>query len=323
VSGAIDRSVGGFERRDLVVWCASFVTVLALHGAAAWAILSQWEQDETGASPAVAIELAMAAAAPSAERNDAPPSPIDQDRTAPQPEAEQKPDAQVQPEALKPIDTEIESPKLAAEPVEKLKRVEEAAEQPSEQPQPIQAAALKVDLPPELRPVQDAVPIPDVLPAEKTEVAVAPPPPPLQQPPQAKEKKEVEKKPPPKKKPRPRSDADTTRKSSARAVAARATASNPIEGRRSEEPAWRARMAAHVKRHLRYPTGARSQGAAVVAFTIDRAGRVTSARLARSAGASALDQEAVAAIRRASPVPPPPSSMTSLFFSIPLQFNLR
>jgi protein TonB len=63
---------------------------------------------------------------------------------------------------------------------------------------------------------------------------------------------------------------------------------------------------------------------ATVAFTVDRSGRVLSARLAGSSGDSILDQEAVALARRVSPVPPPPANVGnggSILLSVPVRFG--
>lgn len=85
---------------------------------------------------------------------------------------------------------------------------------------------------------------------------------------------------------------------------------------------WRGMVVAHINRHKRYPGGG-SRGTSSVAFTIDRSGRVLSARLIRSSGSSALDQEAVSLARRASPVPAPPSNITgrSIVLTVPIRFS--
>lgn len=70
---------------------------------------------------------------------------------------------------------------------------------------------------------------------------------------------------------------------------------------------WRGSVIAHLNRAKRAPGG--SRGTATVAFSIDRKGRVLSARLVRSSGNASLDREAVALVRRASPVPPPPANV--------------
>jgi periplasmic protein TonB len=60
-----------------------------------------------------------------------------------------------------------------------------------------------------------------------------------------------------------------------------------------------------------------------VAFTIDRSGRVLSARLIRSSGSAVLDQEAVSLARRASPVPPPPPNIGggTIVVTVPVRFS--
>lgn len=99
-----------------------------------------------------------------------------------------------------------------------------------------------------------------------------------------------------------------------------------VGGSSSVSPAkWTSRLLAHLKRRQRYPAGARSrreQGTAYVRFGIDEAGVVLSVRLARSSGFRELDTEAVAMVKRASPVPaPPPGVNRSL--TVPVSFRSR
>jgi periplasmic protein TonB len=82
-------------------------------------------------------------------------------------------------------------------------------------------------------------------------------------------------------------------------------------------------MARISMRYKRYPSDARprgERGTASVYFTIDGTGNVLSAKLVRSSGFSALDQEVVSAIRRASPVPAPPPS-ASRTITVPMRFS--
>ena len=86
---------------------------------------------------------------------------------------------------------------------------------------------------------------------------------------------------------------------------------------------WRGAVMAQLNRYKRYPA-AGTTGTAVVAFTIDPAGRVLSARLVRGAGNSALDAEAVSLVRRASPLPAPPPTLSngrSLSLTVPVRFG--
>jgi colicin import membrane protein len=84
-----------------------------------------------------------------------------------------------------------------------------------------------------------------------------------------------------------------------------------------------------VLRHLaafkHYPESARERGAhgqTVVTFTLDNAGRVVSASIARSSGQADIDAETLAMVRRAQPFPtPPPAAQRS--FSAAIEFHLE
>lgn len=86
---------------------------------------------------------------------------------------------------------------------------------------------------------------------------------------------------------------------------------------------WRGALMAHLNRYKRFPDGGGSGGTVAVSFSINRAGAVTGARLSRSSGNSALDSEAVALVRRASPVPAPPAhiSGSSVSISVPIRYS--
>ncbi len=53
---------------------------------------------------------------------------------------------------------------------------------------------------------------------------------------------------------------------------------------------------------------AAQQGTARVSFALDRKGMVANARVIESSGSSALDEEAVALLKRAEPFPAPPAN---------------
>jgi protein TonB len=86
---------------------------------------------------------------------------------------------------------------------------------------------------------------------------------------------------------------------------------------------WKSELMAQLNRYKRYPSGSAGRGTATVAFSINRSGEVTSARLAHSSGDSALDQEAVALPRRASPLPKPPDGLRSgtIPLTVPIRFG--
>jgi periplasmic protein TonB len=87
---------------------------------------------------------------------------------------------------------------------------------------------------------------------------------------------------------------------------------------------WERTLHAHLERFRRYPAQAGgAAGVANLAFQIDRQGRVLSSRILRSSGSSALDEEALAMIKRAEPLPRPPDSLadTQLLFTIPVRYS--
>lgn len=93
-------------------------------------------------------------------------------------------------------------------------------------------------------------------------------------------------------------------------------------------PMWRGELAERLQRSKRYPESARAhdeQGTATARFTMDRSGHVLSISLVRSSGSQALDEEALALIRRADPLPPMPSDMAgeTITLTVPVTFSLR
>ncbi len=74
-------------------------------------------------------------------------------------------------------------------------------------------------------------------------------------------------------------------------------------------PTWRGLLMGRLEQAKRYPDLARyrhQQGIAYLRFTIDRDGKVLSARIEKSSGYDLLDQETLALIQRAQPLPKPP-----------------
>ncbi|KPH82316.1 TonB family protein [Bosea vaviloviae] len=281
-------------------WALAMVVVAGAHVAAGWMIVS-WQRAEAamGTPPAaVMIELAPLAVAP-----EAPPQEV-----APGPQMEEaQPEPQPEPVVEKPPDPEppLREPVVEPPPVEPPPVVEP---QPVAQPEP----EIKI---PELPTLPDAAAV------------LAPPPPALKPRP-----KVVERKPPPRKqvverrKPinRDKPPAERTSAPTAQAQAA-PTAAAPSQGADSApsvSPAsWRGTMLAHLNRYKRFPSGA-SPGTVQVAFSIDRSGRVLSARLVSGSGDAVLDEEAVAMVRRASPVPAPPAGLggSTVMLAVPVRF---
>jgi protein TonB len=91
---------------------------------------------------------------------------------------------------------------------------------------------------------------------------------------------------------------------------------------------WEKALVSHLNRFKRYPNAARarsSQGDVAVQFTIDRTGALVASRVVRSSGSPALDEEALAVLQRATPLPAPPSHLPGATFdlTLPIQFRIR
>jgi protein TonB len=91
---------------------------------------------------------------------------------------------------------------------------------------------------------------------------------------------------------------------------------------------WQNALAAHLGRFKRYPSQARSrgeQGTATVAFTINRDGRLLNSRILQSSGSLLLDDETLAMLARAQPMPKPPITAADsvLSFVVPVRFDIR
>lgn len=102
----------------------------------------------------------------------------------------------------------------------------------------------------------------------------------------------------------------------------------PVVVQGSGLPNFAGTLMSHLGRHKRYPAEAREQrheGVATVRFSMDRNGQVLSARLEKSSGFALLDQEAMAILQRATPLPRIPDALTGdvLELVIPIQFSLR
>ena len=104
-----------------------------------------------------------------------------------------------------------------------------------------------------------------------------------------------------------------------------AASSGVGRGRSDAETNYRGLVAAHLARHKQFPADARGrgeQGSALVMFSLDGGGAVTSVKLMRGSGIASFDQETQAMVRRASPFPAPPSGRP-MMFTVPVRFHLQ
>lgn len=300
---------------QLVLWTsAAFLAVIA-HAGAAWWVMQQppTALAEAGGPPAIMIDLAPVAMAPAAVEDqiapdlvdsvaaDAPPTPIEAEPVEPVETARLAEPV--------PVEPEVQPDREPVEPVE----VEKAAEVVPEPVEPVE------------EPVETVEPV-DLVEAfvtarlENVEVPIpmVRPEPPRQQE-QAQPRKQQQRAAAP-------SREATRAQVQTQQEAPRAAAPQTNRGAASVSPArWQSRLLAHLERRKRYPSQARRQrkeGIAQVRFTIDGDGNVQSVALARSSGVAELDQEVVAMVRRASPVPAPPPGVGRTIV-VPVRFDLR
>jgi len=90
---------------------------------------------------------------------------------------------------------------------------------------------------------------------------------------------------------------------------------------------WKARLLAHLDRYKRYPDAARArreEGTAFLSFRMDREGHVLGYALVRSSGHAALDEEVLAMVERAVPLPPVPPEVREDILQLvdPVRFRM-
>jgi protein TonB len=341
---------GGPETATLALrWIAAAAIVVAVHAGMVW-IAVNWRAGEPAPGeppPAVMIELSPVAVSPKAPLQDVAPGPQSAESAPPPADrsvAEVKPD-----ELPKPVETIKPDPTPTLP--QPFKTLEEP--QPDFPPLPQPAAAASQAHP---SPASDGE-TPDLPMVEKAEAVLAPPPEktiadstPPRQASAADASKTAAASPPPPKSARPPTEAkkaEAHRPDHAKPLKpddrlqSRHTSAPPVSTARPADTAaapsasaslapsvaaasWKGELLAHLNRYKRYPTGATGAGTASVAFAIDRSGAVISARLIASCGDAALDEEAVALLRRASPVPPPPPGLghgASIALTVPIRFD--
>jgi periplasmic protein TonB len=93
-------------------------------------------------------------------------------------------------------------------------------------------------------------------------------------------------------------------------------------------PNWRSQIIGILERNKRYPPEAEARqehGVSNLAFSLNRQGRVTSARIAGSSGSSALDAETLSLVHRVQPFPPPPPEVVGAQVSliVAIRYNPR
>jgi protein TonB len=296
----------------MTLWTSAGIVALAAHaGALAWALREPpVEMADAAPPPAIMIEMAAEPEAINTEANEI--------------SEQMKNSQEVNSDTVEPVEQPEEIVEQSTpDDIQPEKPVEKIAEN---EPEPVETMEPEYEPEPEIDPVDEQVmtelenvevPIPVFRPTPQEKKPVEKP---------KSKKKELSKKQE-RKKPAPPSKAST--EAAAQVTQSNRNAANQRTagmGFGSVSPAkWQSRLMAHLERRKRYPSGARSrgeQGTAYVRFSIDDAGNVLSASLARSSGFSELDSEVVEMVRRASPVPAPPPGVNKTI-TAPVRFTVR
>lgn len=95
---------------------------------------------------------------------------------------------------------------------------------------------------------------------------------------------------------------------------------NADYGTSNAEPTWETALLGKLEQAKHAP--AASHGVVMLHFTMDRDGKVLAAKIEHSSGNDALDQEALAALQRAQPLPAPPTEVpgNSIELIVPVDF---
>lgn len=100
------------------------------------------------------------------------------------------------------------------------------------------------------------------------------------------------------------------------------------EASRAAIMSWRDQVVARLQSVKRPPHQAesrREQGVAMLNFTVDRSGRVLTRRIAKGSGSVALDEEVLALVMRAQPLPafPPAMGQSVMNLTVPISFRVQ
>ncbi len=299
---------------ELSLWTGASILVLTAHIAAAALLMKEEPPIPADGAPPAAIMIEL----------------------APEPEAINTEEEQIAPDA---VDSEqVES--------EETEPVEEAQPEPTPEPPPVEPPPEVADLPEPPPPepvVEEPTPEPEPPAPEIAEPLPEPPPEPIEEPDPIEQqitaalenvevplptmrppppKPEVAEKPEPKKEPVKkveRRKQQTAQKDMAQAKAqvrqsdrnaASQTATGSIFSSSVSPAKWMTRVRAKIARNARRCPGG-GTGVVTVRFSFDSGGNINSVSVARSSGDSAIDNYVTSAVRRASPIPAPPSGVAS------------
>ncbi|WP_417793257.1 TonB family protein [Terasakiella pusilla] len=239
------------------------------------------------------------------------------------------------------VGSEAQEEVVAEEPVTEPEPIEEPSveEQPEPEPEPVQEPE------PEPEPVQE--PEPDALPLPEPEVKPEPVKPKQKVPEITPPKKpEVQKKTQPKPKPvvqkQPQPPKQVVEKKKIEGNKSQGATQSVLNANRSDTtnqqgggqyvgevtPDYVTTLRRRLEQHKTYPRRAkrrRQEGVVVIEFTVTREGQVTEFKVRQGSGHDLLDEETIAMLKRAQPLPAFPKDMEGEFLKIalPIHFSIR
>jgi protein TonB len=340
MSLVVSQTGPGGRVGELALWGIAGLVMLTVHfGAAAYLMREQPEMLADNSPPAaIMIELAPEpeAANPQEEQispdvqeqeqvmseqaepvEEPQPEPVEQPQPEPVPEPVVEPVAEPLPE---PVEQAVEPPpQEVAEPVEP-EPVQPPVEEPPPEPEP-QVTETIPEPPPE--PIKEIEPVQEQMTAALENVEVPLPAMRALPPPVAEKPPEQPKKPEPKKEPLKRVQKPKQQQQQARPEIAEAK----IQAKQSERTAasqnstglfsptvspqqWMTRVRTKIARYARKCPG-NGTGIVTVRFSFDSSGNIGSVSVTGSSGNASIDDYVASAVRRASPIPAPPSGVAS------------
>ncbi|MBP2559513.1 protein TonB [Neorhizobium galegae] len=314
MSLVVSQTGPGGRVGELALWGAAGLLMLTVHfGAAAYLMREQPEVPADNAPPAaIMIELAPEPEAANTEEEQISPDMQEQEQVMSE---QAEPVEEPQPEPVtEPVEQPIEPPpQEVAEPVEP-----EPVQPPVTEPPPEPQITETIPEPPP-EPIEELKPVDAQMTAalENVEVplpAMRPLPPPVAEKPPEQPKKPEPRKEPVKKVQKPKQQQQQAQPDMAEAK---------IQARQSDRTAasqnstslfsssvspqqWMTRVRTKIARYARKCPG-NGTGIVTVSFSFDGGGNIGSVSVSGSSGNAAINDYVVSAVKRASPIPAPPS----------------
>ncbi|CDN50405.1 cell envelope integrity protein TolA [Neorhizobium galegae] len=319
MSLVVSQAGPGGRVGELALWGAAGLLMLTVHfGAAAYLMREQPEVLADNAPPAaIMIELAPEPEAVNTEEEQISPDMQEQEQLMSE---QAEPVEEPQPEPVEQPQPEPEPmPEPVAEPVEQP--VEPPPQEVAEtvEPEPVQPPV--AEPPPE--PIEEIKPVDEQMTAalENVDVplpAMRPLPPPVAEKPPEQPKKPEPRKEPVKKVQKPKQQQQQARPDMAEAkiqakqsdrTAASQNSTSLFSASVSPQQ-WMTRVRTKIARYARKCPG-NGTGIVTVRFSFDGSGNIGNVSVAGSSGNASIDDYVASAVRRASPIPAPPSGVAS------------